>query len=194
MATLSALLVLLAGLLRSAHAQAAEQCFLLSRDTPCGDDYSGFPIQTAAFANQAEFTSVLQTGIADLDNVAKAFISSYGCSAATVRPALDSMRFQVSHSCSNFVNEALKAGCRPSPAQPNKNPILCQERCDFATSTLMMVLGNATACPPASAEIMTRRSNAVNRFDTYCKAMGPQGVNACTLGAVNERDLCGTSQ
>ncbi|KAI8916466.1 hypothetical protein BC831DRAFT_158250, partial [Entophlyctis helioformis] len=163
--------------------------FFLDRNMPCGEDYAGFPI--VLYSSSSEAQTLARQILANLANVEGEFFNDYGCSSATVRPALDSLRYQSSLRCSELVDEALKIGAKPLPEAGSKNPILCPDRCDLAVSTFKMVLRNATACPSAWTQAMDNRNNTIDRYETYCKSIGPQSGNTCNKGAVFERDLCG---
>ncbi|KAI8918925.1 hypothetical protein BC831DRAFT_481742 [Entophlyctis helioformis] len=162
--------------------------FTFDRDTPCGEDYAGFPFSVSASSREEAQTLARQI----ITNIASAeveFYYDYGCPVATVRPALDTLRFQSSLRCSELVNEALKIGIKPLPEAGSKNPILCPDRCDLAVSTFKMVLGNAAACRNTWTQLMSNRISAMRRFERYCKEIGLQGSNTCNKGAVFERDL-----
>ncbi|KAI8926205.1 hypothetical protein BC831DRAFT_457387 [Entophlyctis helioformis] len=155
--------------------------FFLDRNMPCGEVYAGFPI----VFKEKERTLIL----ANLANVEGEFFNDYGCSSATVRPALDTLRFQTSLKCSELVNEALSYRIKPLPEAGSKNPMLCPDRCDLAVSTFKMVLRNATACPSAWTQAMDNRNNTIDRYETYCKSIEPQGSNTCNNGSLRARPV-----
>eukprot|EP00842_Homolaphlyctis_polyrhiza_P005944 jgi/Hompol1/6350/HPOL_002030-RA len=178
----------------AANSSTTPKCFVLDASSPCGSDYAGFPV--APDANSVDltsFTANMVNQIENLDNVARQFVSNYGC-APVVRPALDVMRFQVSLFCSLLVNDALTRGCTPSDSsRPLTGPLLCAAQCQQAVNTFQSVLANTTACPaiaPTSPSNVARSSD-VATFQSYCAKVQTLPNAYCTLGAPLERNTCG---
>ncbi|OAJ37675.1 hypothetical protein BDEG_21672 [Batrachochytrium dendrobatidis JEL423] len=175
-------------------AQTTPQCVALDSSTPCGLDYTGYPVLQSQFASVAAFTAAVQSNIADLNQVADSFVNNYGCTTGPIRPALEVMRYQVSIQCSMAINDAIVAGCSVSSNRPPKGPLLCTQFCSMAGTTVQQVFQNTTACSaPGSNAIAQARTNLLTQYSNYC-TFSSNAIAAgapCTGGAQAERDLCG---
>jgi hypothetical protein len=173
------------------------ECIILNANSICGREYNGFPVLQSTFSSQESVDSFIELNVISQSNVEKAFTTSYGCTdGASLSTAIASRRFHTSFQCSSIVDDAINKGCTFDTSKyPASGPVLCDEECETAVSSLEAIFNSQSSCPATtSGPVQRSRDNLVSRYSTYCAsasqvASAQQGL--CVTGARVDITHCG---
>ncbi|KAJ3202132.1 hypothetical protein HK099_001981, partial [Clydaea vesicula] len=170
------------------------QCFILDSNSYCGPEYVGYPVLVSSFQNQDLLSTYLQADFVDAEKLSLLFSTNFGCSGKNLLQQVNNRRFHTSFQCSQIVNDAILQNCQfDSTKFPSVGPVLCENQCNLAVSSLKSIIENPEVCP-LNETVIDARAQLVGQFTNYCatakNSSASQG-NLCVQGTPIENTKCG---